>query len=196
MRSAPVAHLHRRHATHHEYVIGDPALWQPLLDELAAEIDKLALGIEEERQRREQAVRALPQIARSMGPLPGLPKLPELEFRADGDRVQEYVCEVCGVRYIGGVKLRANEARVCSNRCWHARSDAMKRQYRRDHPLDYDRNGARAERRAAARAGRTCGHCGMPIEAARATKRYCSDICRVRAYRAVKPRIILRRPQA
>ncbi len=181
----------------HEYAVGDPALWQPLLDELAAEIEAT-------RQRCEQRLRDEPRlkgwdeanwVQDIMRPVQ---KLPKLEFRADGDRAQEYVCEVCGVRYIG-VKLRANAARVCSNRCSRARSDAMKRQYRRDNPLDYDRNGARAERRAQARAGRVCGHCGAPIEAARATKRYCSDICRVRAYRAVDAhqpgRIILRRSQ-
>ena len=27
-----------------------------------------------------------------------------------------------------------------------------------------------------------CEHCGMAIEAARSTKRFCSDICRIRAH--------------
>jgi hypothetical protein len=43
---------------------------------------------------------------------------------------------------------------------------------------------ARSEARAAARAGRTCQHCGKPIEAQRSTRRYCSDHCRVTAHRA------------
>jgi hypothetical protein len=44
-------------------------------------------------------------------------------------------------------------------------------------------NTARARSRAQARANRQCEHCGKPIEAARSTKRFCSDLCRVRAYR-------------
>ncbi len=172
------------HTLTSKYVIGDPALWHPLLDELAAEIEAT-------RRRCEQRLRDEPcpagwdearWVNYIMGPVQ---KLPKPEFFADGDRVQEYVCEVCGARYIG-LTRRHNRQRyaVCSNRCDDARINAVKRQYRRDNPPTAEvHNAARAQHRAAARAGRTCEHCGVPIEAARATKRYCSDICRVRAYR-------------
>ena len=43
-----------------------------------------------------------------------------------------------------------------------------------------------------ARAGRTCQHCGKAIEAARSTRRFCSDICRVKAHREAAVRDTLR----
>jgi hypothetical protein len=41
-----------------------------------------------------------------------------------------------------------------------------------------------SKKRAAARADRHCGHCGKPFEAKRSTARFCSDKCRIYAYRA------------
>src|SRR5260221_3309725 len=35
-----------------------------------------------------------------------------------------------------------------------------------------------------------CNHCGQPIVAARSTKRYCSDACKLAAYRNTKPGIL------
>jgi hypothetical protein len=47
---------------------------------------------------------------------------------------------------------------------------------------------SRAERRAAARAGRICPVCGERIDAARSTRKFCSTRCRVAAHEAkVKP---------
>ena len=42
---------------------------------------------------------------------------------------------------------------------------------------------SRADRRAAARAGRSCPVCGGPIDARRSTAVYCSTRCRVKAHR-------------
>jgi hypothetical protein len=42
---------------------------------------------------------------------------------------------------------------------------------------------ARSEARAKARAGRTCLHCGKPIEAQRSTRQYCNNAHRIAAYR-------------
>jgi hypothetical protein len=47
----------------------------------------------------------------------------------------------------------------------------------------------RAEKRAAARAGRGCPVCGEPVHARRSTARYCSTRCRMQAHRdSGKPR--------
>jgi hypothetical protein len=89
----------------YQLLVGDPALWQPLLDELAAEITQ-------RQQARQQTLREHPDFAPFMAPLPNLPK-PEFYPAAAG----EYVCEHCGDRFLG-LHLRGNErVRVCSNRC-------------------------------------------------------------------------------
>jgi len=159
-----------------EFIVGNPTLWQPFLDGLTAEIAEAA-------QRRVLTLREHPDFAQFMAPPPQLPK-PEFSASA----VREYVCEHCGRRYLR-LKLRGNErVCICSNHCERARQKARQRQWREDHPArlqGYHRrlNALRAERRADARASRVCEHCGAPIEAARATKRYCSGICRMRAHR-------------
>ena len=42
---------------------------------------------------------------------------------------------------------------------------------------------ARSQARAEARTGRTCLHCGEPIEARRSTRQYCNATCRIAAHR-------------
>jgi hypothetical protein len=49
--------------------------------------------------------------------------------------------------------------------------------------------GEREQRRAAARAGKSCLVCGAAIDARRSTRRYCSDACRVKAHRQRGPSI-------
>jgi hypothetical protein len=63
---------------------------------------------------------------------------------------------------------------ICSDRCAAERRNAPRRERRRSH----------AEARRRDMTERTCGHCGAPLGASRATKRYCSVRCRVAAYRA------------
>jgi hypothetical protein len=43
--------------------------------------------------------------------------------------------------------------------------------------------GRRSQKRAEMRQWRRCQQCGEPIEAKRSTRRFCSDLCRVRAHR-------------
>ena len=53
-------------------------------------------------------------------------------------------------------------------------------------PADYAIvNQTRTAKRAQARANRVCANpdCGKPIDALRSTKRFCSDLWRVHAYR-------------
>lgn len=158
-------------------LVGDSALWQPLLDELtpalATEFVERQKAIIEETAQHPQlrAVLSAPKKRR-------VPK-PEFGFR----EAIEYVCESCCGRYLGRALFgnKQRRVRVCSNRCERARRNALQRQWRRYHPPDYEEiNAARAARRAEARAGRTCEHCGQSlVEAARSTRRFCSDICRV-----------------
>jgi hypothetical protein len=66
--------------------------------------------------------------------------------------------------------------------CARARHAARLRDWRHATGAVSD-NRARDARRAAARAGRVCERCGTPIDAARSTKRFCSDTCRACAHR-------------
>jgi len=103
--------------------------------------------------------------------------LPELW----GFDAREYACRECGTRFLDH-SFRSNQVRLCSNRCERDRHNAQQRRWRIWAGRETD-NAARTQRRAEARAGRTCAHCGTPIEAARSTKQFCSDICRVHWHR-------------
>ena len=99
---------------------------------------------------------------------------------------REYVCEYCGARYLGLKRGGDRRVRVCSNECARRQRNAKQQLWRqwRDRP-DYRLiNAARTVRRAEARAGRVCARCGIPIKATRSTRRFCSDICRLRWHRA------------
>jgi hypothetical protein len=95
----------------------------------------------------------------------------------------EHICEQCSARFLDQ-RLAGDRIRLCSNKCARGRRNAQQRQRRKRHPLDYQAiNASRARKRAEGRAGRSCAHCGVLIEAARSTKRFCSDLCRARAHR-------------
>jgi hypothetical protein len=157
------------------WFVGDPVLWRSLWDEVAT---NLAADYAEELRFYQQH----PDFARLRGwPrewwLPQVPELREAQTR-------QYVCEHCGRGYVG-IQLRGDQLCFCSNRCERERRNAQQRQWRENNPPDYRIvNAARTARRAEARAGRVCEYCGAPIEAARSTRRFCSDICRVRQHRA------------
>jgi hypothetical protein len=161
-------------------LVGDAALWQSLLDELAV---ALAAEIESRRRSREELLRQDPSFARFMSnrPPPVCPK-PEFYVGSGNWRPREYVCEHCARRYLGGALRGNHRVCVCSNRCAHARRNAQQRRWR-DEIGCWNDNVKRTARRAEARAGRACEHCGVPIAAARSTKRFCSAICRVRHHR-------------
>jgi endogenous inhibitor of DNA gyrase (YacG/DUF329 family) len=138
-------------------LVGDPGLWQPLLDALAAQIDPYG---------------------------PGRPwlQVPKPEFWPS--QAIEAVCSQCGIRYLGLHRMQRYFP-VCSNNCAQLLENEKQRARRRANPPDYTKvNAARTERRAAGRAGLVCEHCGQSFEAARSTRRFCSDICRVRWHRA------------
>lgn len=147
-------------------LVGDPALWQPLLDELTAEQARLAAGYD--------------APDRALLPTPRLP-----EARVWVRSAFEWDCAYCGKRFLATFRPKV-KLYFCSNRCERLWRNAVYRDWRHNNPPDYARvNKARTEKRAAARAERVCGHCGKPLDAARSTKRFCSDICRVRASRAL-----------
>ena len=66
----------------------------------------------------------------------------------------EYTCEQCGARFLA-YKLADNTVRLCSDKCERGRTAAQRRAWR---------------------------DCGVAIEAVRATKRFCSDLCRSRSH--------------
>lgn len=57
----------------------------------------------------------------------------------------------------------------------------------RERKRDRDHNVARSRARAARRSGRPCTHCARPLNALRSSKRFCSDLCRKRAWRGHAP---------
>jgi hypothetical protein len=149
----------------HEFV-GEPALWQSLIDELKAKS-------EADFEREEVTMRALFFPAEYYGP----PRPVFLEPEA-----REYVCEHCGKSYLGR-NWPEKRLRLCSSRCEREHAAAVQRRWREANAVTSTRSHAsRAKKRAKARADRTCEHCGVAIEAARSTKRFCSDLCRIRAH--------------
>lgn len=79
----------------------------------------------------------------------------------------ERTCPVC--KAVFTVRSSTDKKRCCSVQC----AGTFKRKY----PL------SREERRAAARAGRSCVECGKPINATRHDMHYCGNQCRQAAYR-------------
>jgi hypothetical protein len=122
-----------------KYFVGDPALWQPLTDELAAQYAPLKLEI----------------------------------FISNAF---EYHCEHCGARFLAH-RLAGNMVRLCSDKCERERHNAGQRRRQRGR---YRR--PRAQQRAETPADRTCEHCGVAIEVTRSDRRFCSDLCRIRAH--------------
>lgn len=166
--------------------VGVPALWQPLLNELTAEAEA-----EEERRTRtyQSLINGTPE-ERRFAPrfAPYRPELPETMFSTLRwkNEVHECNCDHCGIRFLwrrwahdrhyGGI-------RCCSNQCKAERAKANKRHWRKLNPVSVSKNNrSRTLKRAEARAGRTCEQCGKTIEAARSTRRFCSDLCRIRAH--------------
>ena len=86
-------------------------------------------------------------------------------------------CVVCDKEFL--VAWRRHYARhysysICSDKCVADLRNMTRRRRRRKH----------AAERQKAMGNRTCVHCGVPLDANRATKRYCSVRCRVAAHRA------------
>jgi hypothetical protein len=177
------------------YYVGVARLWHSVLEQLASEYVaqyRAALGKHEKLLRH---------AAANQPELVGMIK----ETRPHPLRVPkpvifsplscEYECEHCGRRFLSH-RIHGNGIPLCSNACESVRSNRMQRKRREENPPDYFAiNAARFRKRAEARAGRMCEHCGMAVEATRSTKRFCSDICRIRAHhrRARQARISIPR---
>jgi hypothetical protein len=156
------------------WLVGDPGLWRSLWHEVAVNLVADYAG----------PLRFVYQAhpvdhARIERWLPPAPELPEVAAR-------QYICQHCGRGYVGIQPGQGgHRICVCSNRCERERRIAQQRQWREKHLPEYRLvNAARTARRAEARSGRVCEYCKAPIEAARSTRRFCSDVCRVRAHRA------------
>lgn len=82
----------------------------------------------------------------------------------------ERTCPICEIVFT--VRSSTEKKRCCSVQC----AGTFKRKYLL----------SREERRAAARAGRSCIECGKPINATRHDMHYCGNQCRQAAYRKRK----------
>jgi hypothetical protein len=148
--------------------VGVRALWHPLLDELAREVDA-------DFERQQQYPAELRGLRR---------ELPTTVFHALNwkNDVRECDCDHCGIRFLWRqwrYDRKYEGLRCCSNRAW----SSVKRRWRERQPAGSAKSNARrTKKRADARTVRTCEHCGAAIEAVRSTKRFCSDICRTRAH--------------
>jgi hypothetical protein len=143
-----------------------PELWEPLLKELERINDAYH---ESEGFKRLQALGLY-------GPAEDYPSatLPE----AHSWRLKS--CSRCRRKFY---RVGRHAGNFCSDHCaTEAAKPALKRKIARQ-------TAARSKKREAARAGRSCSTCGTPMTAQRATKRYCSERCRVAAYRkaALRP---------
>lgn len=84
------------------------------------------------------------------------------------------ICEMCdGIFY---ARYATAPQRFCTRKC------ADRNKWLNPF-IDADRPPNREERRAAARAGRSCKDCGKPINATRHDMHYCGNECRQSAYR-------------
>lgn len=161
------------------WLIGIPGLWEPLWEEIAA---KLAADHAKWNTPELRAIVGAPRV-HILAPRPELKGSRIAGSFPPHTAVREYVCEHCARPYLG-VELRGNQrVAVCSDHCEHERSKAVERRWRHDAGISNSNNALRANRRAEARSGRVCEHCGQSFEAARSTRRFCSDICRVRWHR-------------
>jgi hypothetical protein len=95
--------------------------------------------------------------------------------------VRHLRCGHCRADLVG---VRLFRSPLCSDNCRRLWRNAQQQTERRRYPsVKAKVNKSRDARRAEAREGRTCEHCGRAIEALRSTKRYCSAVCRVRHHR-------------
>jgi hypothetical protein len=160
-----------------DVLVGDPRLWQPLIAELAA---AEAASFARWPQWWDDMLRRGVRIPRLM-PAPVLYEIAEPRLPAEHTR--QYVCDHCRVLYAGFITGRP--LTFCSDRCRRLRRNSRQRARRAVRPrTSAVINARRTAQRAEARAGRTCEYCGRAIEAARATKRFCSGLCRVRHHRS------------
>lgn len=75
-----------------------------------------------------------------------------------------------------GLRVPAGERLVSQKRCGVCMATALAARQQRSRE-------ALGRKRAAARAGRTCGACGAPLHAARSTRKFCNATCRQTAHR-------------
>jgi hypothetical protein len=107
------------------WLVGAPALWQPVLDELAAEI---TANLAEQRRFDDELSLSNPHTAAFFGVARRF-AVPRPEFRENAAR--EYSCDYCGAIYLG-VKLREQQRIcLCSNACARARRAGFQRRRRR-----------------------------------------------------------------
>ena len=164
------------------YYVGVPHLWHSMIQQLASEYlaqYRAALGKHEKLLTHAAANQ--PELVGTINEMrPNLRHVPRPEIF--DPLACEYECEYCSRRFLSH-RIHGNGVRLCSNECEYVRSNQMRRKRREENPPDYLAiNAARVMKRAEARAGGMCYYCGIAIKAARSTKRFCSDICRIRAH--------------
>lgn len=157
------------------------AWWEAIPELFAPLVEELRLQHEAEQAKREAERAANPALAemadamrgallsmgigqRSPSRLPRMPRPVGMDSR---------YCHHCGREFFNAAYVHGS---CCSDICMRARTRRRKAE-------------RLAELRREARDDRLCEHCGDPLEAARSTRRFCSDVCRVKAHReAVKAR--------
>jgi hypothetical protein len=143
-----------------------PELWVPLMDQLRREHKEY---IEGEHKRSSDDWES---IGLGRPPVPDPPVLPN-----DISFYRSHTCDLCGRKFH---RLEKYYGRYCSDACAEEiAQEGMKRRISRQ-------TAAKSKKRAEARADRVCQSCGESIEAARSSKRYCSDRSRVAAHRAAR----------
>jgi hypothetical protein len=162
LEAMPADAFHEREGEWRTEMVPIPELWRPLLRKLKREHKAYIEGPWKELVAHYESVGV--GAGKPWDP----PSLPKYVYESD-----ERACHHCFKDFyrIG------SHGRYCSDIC--AKEAARPARQRRIEK----QTRIKTQKRAATRAGRECLTCGVPMEAARATKRYCSDRCRVAAHR-------------
>ena len=117
------------------------------------------------------------------------PRPPDEWLRPFSLSSREYQCQQCGAIYLALRRSRLR-LRLCSNRCERLHDATRTRKWRERQREQLDAIGekptynvGRSERRRQARTDLSCVRCGAEMAAARSTRRFCSEACRVAAHR-------------
>ena len=146
------------------------SLWKPLLRQLYRE--QLRLEEEYREQHARWAEVGLASADDPPKPLPA-PSLDNMHART----YRRVSCSKCRRAFYRCGSRDPGSSKYCSDGC---AKKAAEPQRKRTIARQVAR---RAETRAKARANRKCQSCGEPMEAARATKLFCSTRCRVAGHR-------------
>lgn len=160
--------------------VADPVLWQPVINELAIQIEhEFTILMRNRATLWNIPPDTTPEERRTF--LIGEHELPIYTTWIEYGR--EYDCEQCGKRFFGRRIHLDHQLRLCSDKCMQTRRALQQKRWRETSANNP--NLLRSQTRAEIRSNRQCECCGKPFESPRSTRKFCSNRCRVAAHRAI-----------